>query len=288
VNGKIWQCVSGGTSGAGSPNAIPSTNYDSPFTANVTDGSVSWRFVCSSTLSWIIQDSYAYSVVIDKAALINGYHGYTMADGAATGSSFPIWCWADGLETDHAFGEGILLSGGEGFYASQGWIGSSLAANGVTISGTHKGEINFSSGTRIAANWLHGVSVASGPVDIQFVGCFIGCNSVAGSGTYHGVYLGSGVTDVSFSACKIGKVPGISTNNQGYGLFCDTSTSDIRIDPSVNFKGNVTGRMTAPLGSVQGVSNFLASYVDDAAASAGGLAIGDIYRTDNKLRVRVA
>lgn len=288
ANGKIWQCVSGGTSGAGSPNSIPSTNVDSPFTANVTDGSVAWRFVCSTTLSWIIQDSYAYSVVIDKAALINGYHGFTMADGSATGSSFPIWCWADGLETDHAYGEAVLLSAGEGFYAAQGWFGSSLAANGVTIGASHKGEISFGSGTRIAANWLHGVSMSSGPVDVSFVGCFIGCNSVAGSGTYHGVYLGTGVTDVSFSGCKIGKIPGISTNNQGYGLFADTGTSDIRVDPSVNFKGNVTGRITAPLGGVQGVSEFVASYADDAAASAGGVPIGGIYRTTSTIKVRTA
>jgi hypothetical protein len=242
VNGMVLQCTEAGTTSGTAPTTFPQTTPEAPFFTDITDGTVKWRFVFRTSLQWIVQDSFAYSLVIQKAAVINGYRGFAQFDGVASGSSYPIWCWADGLECDHSYSENVLLSGGEGFYASLSWFGSAMTGNAVTVGSSHKGEVTFASGTRIAAAWQHGIYYAAGPRACLIDGAFIGANSVAGSGTYHGVLIDTAAAGVQISGAKIGLLPGIGTNNQGYGVNNLSSVAGaLRIDAATDLSGNVTG-----------------------------------------------
>ena len=48
------------------------------------------------------------------------------------------------------------------------------------------------------------------------------------------------------------------------------------------------GAAAADLSNAAGVSTALINYADDAAAAAGGVAVGELYRTGSILKVRVA
>ncbi len=217
----IYQVVTAGTSAASGTGPTGGT-----FTTNVTDGTVQWRYICNADLTWIQQDSYFYSLVINKAALLNGYNGFVQSDTAAAGSSYPIWAFVWGLEVDHSFQTGVRLIAGEGCYIGGSWLGSSLTANGAAVVGTHRGEVAIYGGTRIMGNAQHGVLLNSGPTNTAITGCFIGDNSVLTLNTYHGITVGSNATRFTITGNIIGDLAGGVGNLQGYAVLVSAGTSD--------------------------------------------------------------
>lgn len=241
-NGKIWMCSTSGTTGASSaPNAIPSTNGPASFTTEVVDGTARWKFVCRSTLAWIVQNSYAYSLVINEAALLNGAYGYLMTDSANTGSSFPMWTFAWDLETDHSFFQGVNMGGGEGLYLIGSWIGATLSSNGVQITST-RGEVYIGGGTRVMGNSENGVFVGATSKLVTIDGCYIGANGQKTSGLYQGVVISGGATDIRITNNKIGTVA-FGAASQAYGIFLASGATDKITIVGNTLDGNVTGNL---------------------------------------------
>lgn len=242
VNGKIYQCVVAGTSaGAGSgPSGYGGSTGATAFTANIADGTAEWRFVAHESLFWVIQDNYAYSCSVDNSSLINGSKGVVMRDTAASGSSYPTWFNCHSLEIDHPFDNGVHLERGEGFYMTQGWIGSSLQQRGLMIDSNYRGEAHIGGGTRIVGHWSDGILLQNGPEHIQVVGSYIALNSQNGSGNNHGIAVAAGASHFIIANNEIGHVA-TGSGQQGYGVIVNAGGSDFYNIANNIVQGNATG-----------------------------------------------
>jgi len=252
TNGAAYQATTGGTAAATAPSGYPSgTSPESVFTGTITSGTAVLRWISSSTLTWILQDSYGYSLVINNAALIDGAFGYAMRDSANTGSSYPIWTYALNLETDHSLYGGVELDRGEGFFdAGMCWIGSVLGGNGVVIGANYRGNVAFGPASRITGNAQNGVLRQAGPLDIRFVGTEVTDNSAVGSGTHHGINIAANSVDTSITDARCGDSISVGGNSQGYGIFVGTGCDKLTI-MGCNVRGNTTGG----IGLSTGVTN---------------------------------
>jgi hypothetical protein len=242
-NGKIWMCSTSGTTGvASSPNAIPNTNGPASFTTEVLDGTTGWKFVCRSNLGWIVQNSYAYSLVINEAALLNGAFGYLMTDTDNTGSSFPMWTFAWDLETDHSFFQGVNMSAGEGLYLNGSWIGSTLSSNGIQITSA-RGEVYIGAGTRIMGNAESGVFIGASSKLVTIDGCYIGANSSKTFNLFNGITVNGGSTDLRIVNNKIGTVA-FGSASQAFGIFLTSGATNKITIVGNTLDGNLTGNLS--------------------------------------------
>ena len=237
-NSGIWVCATGGTTGTTAPSAVPGTGPADWIEANVTDGSVVWRYVANGSACWVDQDSYAYSLVIDKSALINGAFGFRMRDSANTGDSYPIWAFCWDVETDHPITAGVLLSGGEGFFANGSWFGSTLNGNGAVVDATFRGEAFIGGGTRIYGNAQHGVLLQAGPGEVTITGCFIGANSTSSIGSFHGIAVANGASGFTISNNVSGLNAQNVVNYQGRGVSVGNGCSGFNVFGN-DLRGNV-------------------------------------------------
>jgi len=218
ANNAIWQCVVAGTTGSTFSPAIPGTTPTDAFTTNVTDGTVQWAFISLNNLAWCVQDSFAYSLRLDKLISLNGSQGFAMRDTLATGSSYPMWCLVGFIECDHNHAMAINLEAGEGFYTSLVWAGSCLTGNGITIGSGFRGEVALNNGTRVHGNWQHGILLNPGPVATSIIGVQVSNNSQENVGVYHGIAVVGGSTDFTILGCGIGVSAHIQVS-QGYSIF---------------------------------------------------------------------
>ena len=259
--GCVFQCVQGGTTG---PSSAP-TNPGS-FTTQITDGSVKWQFICAQ-LAWVWMDNYAYSLVIDKASLVDGNWAFRMTDAADTGTSLPTWCDAFDLECDHNFAHAISLEAGYGFYLSDGWISSALTGNGIFVGDACFGEVSVGPGSRIFGCAENGILFATGE-NLLVAGAFIAANSEASGGTFHGVNVVTpGFFAVTDSA--IGGSPG-GNGVQGFGIFIGSAATDFSITTNV-LTGNATGSISN--NAAAGPAQIIANNVGYATQNSGSSAI---------------
>lgn len=254
-NGKIYQCSTSGTSaGAGTgPTGFPSgTSPESAFTGTITDGTAVWKFVSDNNLAWINNDSFAHSLTIMNAALLNGAMGLLMSDSANTGSSFPQFLSVFDLETDHPFSNGVQLDGGNSVLLTNAWIGSTLNGHGLLINTNHKGEVAVGQ-SRIMGNANNGILIQSGPVNNLIQNSFILNNSAVSSGTFHGINIGNNATHITIKGNRIG--PSFAGgNNQGFAVVSG-GTSDYLIVTQNDVQGNVTGAIS---NGASGTHNIIA------------------------------
>ena len=258
TNGVIWQCSQTGTTGAIAPSGYPGTTAQTVFSAEITDGTVKWKFVCVSDLYWIVQDSYAYSLVINMAACINGVRGYTMQDSAATGTSYPMWTFAWDLETDHSYSTGVQMDGGEGLYVSGSWFGSSLSSNGVLINSSARGEVFIGAGTRIMGHAENGVLINAGPKTVNIDGCMIGYNSAKTINLYNGVTVSAGCIDFSITNNRIGDLVGVGFNPQFAGILLIAGATNKFTITNNNLLDNISSAITdGSTGTTKRIANNL-------------------------------
>lgn len=196
----------------------------------------------NTAIVWFAQDSYAYSLVLDKCVALNGGIGFSMLDFVNSGDSFPIWCYPTDLECDHNQLCGINLAAGEGFYMTQSWIGSVVAGSGINIGSGFRGEVNMGN-SRIVGNAQHGIVLNAGPVDTMIHDCVIGDNSASGAGACHGVVMAPNASRFSILDNKIGDVVASAGNNQGFGVFIMAGASTDYNISNNNLKGNRSGAL---------------------------------------------
>jgi hypothetical protein len=237
---KIWQCTQAGTTGAASaPSGYPGTTGATVFTTAVTDGTAQWKFISTVSLTWIRQDSFGYSLVIDKAACLNGGRGFAQTDTVNSGSSYPIWAFVWDLECDHNFFGGVLLEEGEGCYINGSWIGSVLAGNGVLVDTDYRGEVSIGSGTRIMGNAQHGVLIQEGPETVYIDGCQIGYNSQETASTYNGITVSANAVDFSILNCRIGDLRGTGSSNEALSILVEAGTGNKFVIANNNLFGGL-------------------------------------------------
>lgn len=208
----------------------------------------------NESIVWYNQDSYAYSMVVNKCTGLNGGKLFTQTDTANTGNSYPNWCYAWDFEGDHNKGNSIELIAGEGFVMSGSWIGSSLGGGGIVVAPSHRGEIDIST-TRIMGNYHNGILVQGGPVEVDIHDNIIGANSQVGAGQCHGVIMGSNASRFRIRDNRSGPIcSGGSTH--GYGIFLMSGNShDYKIvgnDTSGNLFGSVLNGAPHATGEVHG------------------------------------
>ncbi len=194
--------------------------------------------MANGSACWVDQDSYAYSLVIDKSALINGAFGFRMRDSANTGDSYPIWAFCWDVETDHPIVAGAALTGGEGFFSNGSWYGSTLNGNGVLIDSTYRGEVFVGGGTRIYGNAQHGILLQAGPSEVVISGCFLGANSTSAIGTFHGIAVADSASGFIISNNVIGPNAQNVSGYQGRGIAIGNGCSGFNVFGN-DLRGNV-------------------------------------------------
>jgi hypothetical protein len=244
VNDKLWECTTAGTSGTGtSPSTPGGTTAAEGFSTEVIDGTVGWTFRGHDELTWVTMDSYGYSLIIDKAACINGWLGLYMRDtiGAASDASIPKFLWLYGFEADHNYLYGILLNEGQNAYIVNAWVSSALDGNGIVIADDFMGDAQFIGG-RVFGCAENGVLIGSGPVNWLLDGMTVTANSQKQSNTYRGIVTGANATGGIITGCSTLRTDG-GTNPQQYGLFMNTGIDNCVITGN-DFRGNTTGATT--------------------------------------------
>lgn len=166
-------------------------------------------------ITWLALDSYAYSLVIDKTALLQGGTGFAMQDTANTGDSYPVWTFAYDLELDHNHKNSALLAGGEGFYATVSWFGSNFDGACVHFAPTFRGEASITT-SRVMGCANQGVLIEA--PDVILSANHIGDNSNSAPQQYYDVELVGAGTNAILDANHIGDLVGAGGYNSAGGI----------------------------------------------------------------------
>ena len=186
--------------------------------------------------NWIVQENYAYSLVIDKADLAGGSRGFLMADAAKAGKSYPLWAFIYNLACDDPDFACVHLRRGEGVYLTSSALTHCKRGNGVRVESVFRGEVSFNGGTTISGNAKNGIWVQPGPVDIRFTDLMISENSQLSGDTYSGIRMDGGCRDFQITNCVVGdKVAGQLP--QKYGVFILSGCSNYIVAKN-NLRGN--------------------------------------------------
>jgi hypothetical protein len=197
----------------------------------------------TASTTWIAFDSYAYSLTLVMAALLNGSIGISMIDSANTGSSYPQFFYAFDLECDHNNLAGASFSAGCGVYITNSWIGSCLTSNGVRFLSGFLGDANISN-SRIVGNYQNGIIVIAGD-GMKFTGNTVAINSQAGNGLFHGIVIAANLVNFTIQDNTTGYVAPFSSTSskQGYGIIVLNGTSNYYLIQNNLGYGNYTGEV---------------------------------------------
>jgi hypothetical protein len=229
----------------------------------------------------VLYQSYASSLIIEASAFLYGGTAIYMEDniGAAytqDNYSFPTWIHAFDLECDHQWNDAVRLYGGEGFFITSSWIGSTYTGNGIVTNVNWRGELLVTN-SRIWGNAQFGILINAG-ISSCINNNVIAYNSSGSAGGYVGLYAGVGVgsnvskfsitgnhitNDTSFILPGGGSSP--LTPTQGYGIFIVGGTTDF-----YQIVGNViNNNITANI--LDGATSATNKIVQDYTVNGGGL-----------------
>jgi hypothetical protein len=256
-SGNVYQetaatCTSLG-SGTG-PAGFPSgSTPDTVFTNTIADGTCTWKFVMTNSLTWVVNDNFGYSLTMISNQLLDGITAFAMQDTANTGSSFPEFFISYDLETDHSFGTSIELAAGYSAQFTQMWSGSGLTGNCVVVDTNFKGEAVFNQ-PRISGCAQNGMLIQSGPLNTVVTGGSITNNSAQTNNTFHGVSIASNANHALIASNRIGANP-FGGNQQNSGVSIGGGTSDFIVVKGNDLQGNVTNAINN--GGPSGTHNII-------------------------------
>jgi hypothetical protein len=197
----------------------------------------------------IDQNSYCYSVEVNKAALLGGGTGYAMRDEVSDGASYPMWAFAQDLETDHTAGNGVELQAGEGFEAVTSWFGSSLHGAGLAAGAAWRGDLALSA-CRLYGNAREGLSLTAGK-GAALSGLLIGDNGTAEPGALAGILVAGNAENVSVAASCCGDMVGVRGNAQGWGVLLRGGPRRVNLSTFGTLVGNQRGKIRNETRTVQ-------------------------------------
>ena len=197
----------------------------------------------------IDQNSHCYSVEVNKAALLSGGQRYAMRDDVADVTSYPMWAFAQDLETDHTAGNGVELQAGEGFEAVTSWFGSSLGGAGLAAGGAWRGDLALSA-CRLYGNAREGLSIAAGK-GAALSGLLIGDNGNAQPGVLAGMLVEGEAENVSIAASCCGDMVGVRGNAQGWGVIIRGAPRRVNLSTFGTLEGNQRGKIRNETRSVR-------------------------------------
>jgi len=277
VNNRIWQVVVAGTTGSASaPNNPPSTNETSPYSANVTDGTVQWRFISLNSYACIQLDSFGYSVNVFESRCVNHAYGYRMSDtkntavvtgsisgttltvtGVTSGSLFPGQILSGSGITANtvitAFGSG---TGGNGTYT----VGTSQTAGSTTVTATAVCGTTVTGASGSCPSWYDLVRVDS---DHSFYGGVLldGGRGFTSTGGWFGSSLaGNGITENPNYIGETTVFGGEITGNALYGVLLNNPNgiSSLYRDIRLSWNGSKTPGTYSGIASATNRTNWSA------------------------------
>lgn len=217
----IYQCtVAGTTAGSGGP----AGSHGTVGSRLIVDGTVTWQFICSSSLSWILQDGFAYSLDVHDGAYINGAYGFRATNTPATGSSYPVWSYFTNTDFDHNAINGILMEAGEDLSCLQCWVSSTLSSNGVLLGASYRGEGVFSQGM-VRGNAQHGI-LLNGGRGFKIATNDIIDNGQAATDTYSNVAVAANIQDFHVVNNMFLPITGQTSQMAKYPILINAGTSD--------------------------------------------------------------
>lgn len=242
TSGFIYQVTGAGALGASEPNTIGGSTGPDGYTATITNGTATLKFVCQ-TLSHIEIANYAFSIrLVVGSHVLNGYRGLITSDAANSAASRPKWIYLEQFEADHCFWNCVDAFRGESLYLIGAWLGSSLTGRGIAIDAGFAGDVSIDPACRISGNWLDGLYCGSGNKNLRICGAQFSDNSQAAVGTYHGIMLDGCTRFQVFGTTSLG-------SRQGYGIFINTGADYYAV-----IGNNVGGNATGGINNVPGTS----------------------------------
>lgn len=248
----FYECTTAGTTagtpGSGTPPTAPGgTTAAEGFTTEIDDGTAKWTFRAHQELTGVTFDSYAYSLIIKEGAYLNGWLGLYMRDtiAAASNASVPSILRGYGVECDHNFLYGIILSAGFDVRLIAPWVSSTLDGNGIVFAPTFLGDVTVKGG-RSFGGAEHGVLVQAGPEAWEIDGLYVTANSQKTADTFHGIALANNVADGIINNCITRNIDG-GGNPQAYGILAGTGVDNVIVTEN-DLRGNTSG-------SITGISN---------------------------------
>lgn len=220
ASGFYYICQVSGTSSGSTP-----TSKGTIGSRDITDGTVTWRYICTTSHAWVAQDNYAYTLNLEHARLITGGYGMRMVDTAASGSSYPTWLRGRDVDCDHCLNSGLNLNRGEEMFFDDLWISSTQIGNGIYAESTFRGGIRIqNSESHFGAQ--HGMLLENGPVGNQVIHTHFGHNGRSNPNTYNGISLAASATRFSVIGCRLDARPTTNSNDQAYGILVNSGTND--------------------------------------------------------------
>lgn len=250
-NGCVYQVTTGGTSAVGTG---PNGSHGTFATRLITDGTAVVQFMYSTAHAWVLVDSFAYTMSIRGAALLDGGYGVRVTDSLATGSSYPAWVTLNEVECDHSGFASASVEAGRYFKAGgASWFGSCLSGNGVVIGSSYVGGGGVSE-SEVNGNAQHGVLLNAANGFIVHNND-IGSNSQASSATYNNVTVGANINGFEITSNRF--MPDLPATSQASGrpVVVSAGTSDGYIIRNNTAKGHATANTVNDGGS--GVSKFV-------------------------------
>jgi len=231
TGGNFYVCTTAGTTSVGSP---PTGTSGSRFANNLTDGTVTWRYLSSNTTAHILIDSNATGTHITNSFMSSVAFGVRVIDSLNTGSSYPIGIWFQGEVTQTTAG-GLSFEAGKTVFVSETNISGILDGNGIQTISNFVGSFGVSGTVSISGCKSNGIYLN--------VGSGFSVNATSVSNTGYGISIGS-ATDYVITGCNLvgntaGTIRGYtSSNTQVYANNIPDGTSQLGQNQTWH---NVTG-----------------------------------------------
>lgn len=222
AGGAIYQCQ---VPGYTDPATGPGGSHGTPQSRLIQDGSVTWQFVASTSLAWLLVDSFAYTTTVFNSMFLNGAYGVRMVDNINNGTSFPYWLDMVRCECDHSLYTCVDIAAGKDFSATaRSWFGSALVNNGVSIGAAYKGGGTLDT-CCIRGNAQEGVLLDQA-AGFSINNCDIGSNSASSYAGFNNISVASNVSGFQITNNRMAADPPNYSQNAGYPIVINAGSSE--------------------------------------------------------------
>jgi hypothetical protein len=207
-------------------------------------------------------DGNCQTLRVNRLGIVHCNYGLQVENSAASNTYYPQFIYCDDMEIDAVDHIGMHLKAGRQMHFVNTTVfnaggGANTAALYIGSDGGHS-VTNYITFTNCAFAGANQQGVLCYAREVDFVNCYIGDNSVAGSNLYDGVSLGDEGTgagpagSIGFVGGSIGAVFGDLTN-QRYGISVATGCTGITV-VGVDFTSCVTAAISDGSGGFGNVS----------------------------------